>query len=136
MLRGRYVPTAEKGRGRRMKAADIASKAAELVGGERAHVHGDKVINHDKIAAMWNGVLSAAGKVPAVPLDGHDVANMMEALKIARRYLGRFNPDDYVDGAGYAACAGEIAAAAEARLERASAGDGARWPLCIADTNP
>jgi hypothetical protein len=118
-----------------MKAADIASKAAELVGGERAHVHGDKVINHDKIAAMWNGVLFAAGKVPAVPLDGHDVANMMEALKIARRYLGRFNPDDYVDGAGYAACAGEIAAAAEARLEpRLSVVGGAR--RSDIETNP
>ncbi len=102
-----------------MKAADIAFKAADLVGGERAHVHGDKVINHDKIAAVWNGILFAAGKVPAVPLDGHDVACMMEGLKIARRYLGRFNPDDYVDGAGYAACAGEIAAAAEDKLNRA-----------------
>jgi hypothetical protein len=34
---------------------------------------------------------------------------MMEGMKIARRYSGSHNVDDYVDGAGYAACAGEIA---------------------------
>ena len=34
---------------------------------------------------------------------------MMELLKIARRKLGVFNPDDYVDGAGYAAVAFECA---------------------------
>jgi hypothetical protein len=35
---------------------------------------------------------------------------MMECLKIARRYTGDFNPDDYVDGAGYSAVAGEVRA--------------------------
>jgi len=93
-----------------MKATDIAAKAAELIGGEREHVHGDKYTNHTRIAAVWNGILAAADKAPATPLDAHDVANMMEGLKIARRYTGRFNIDDYIDGAGYAACAGEIAA--------------------------
>jgi hypothetical protein len=34
---------------------------------------------------------------------------MMELLKIARRKLGVLNPDDYVDGAGYAAVAFECA---------------------------
>jgi hypothetical protein len=28
---------------------------------------------------------------------------MMELLKVARRKLGSFNKDDYVDGAGYSA---------------------------------
>lgn len=91
-----------------MNAEDIANKAAELVGGDRAKSHGDKVLNHQKIAAVWNGILTAAGKSPVMPLDGHDVANLMEGLKIARRYLGSPNDDDYIDGAGYAAVAGEI----------------------------
>jgi hypothetical protein len=99
-------------------AVEIAEKAAELVGGPRAHVHGDKIVNHDKIAFVWNGILAAAGKSPAVPLDGHDVANLMEGLKIARRYLGQFNLDDYIDGAGYAACAGEIAARSAANWSK------------------
>lgn len=93
-----------------MNAKEIADKAGELVGGERASQHGDKVENHARIAAIWNGILVAAGKPTATPLDAHDVANLMEGLKIARRYLGLFNFDDYIDGAGYAAVAGEIAA--------------------------
>ncbi|MBX6427260.1 MAG: hypothetical protein IRZ09_15240 [Variibacter sp.] len=94
-------------------AADIARHAADIVAGARAETHGDKLLNHEKIAAVWNGILAAAGKSPQRPLDAHDVANLMEGMKIARRYLGAYNADDYVDGAGYAACAGEI----RARLE-------------------
>lgn len=93
-----------------MKAGEIAAKAADLVGGDRETTHGNKLQNHAKIAMVWNGIMHAAGKPPAYPLNAHDVANLMEGLKIARRYSGTFNPDDYVDGAGYAAVAGEIAA--------------------------
>jgi hypothetical protein len=92
-----------------VKAAEIASKAADLVSGDRAHVHGDMLANHQKIADVWNGILAASGKA-GLPLDAHDVANLMEGLKIARRYTGKFNADDYIDGCGYSACAGEIAA--------------------------
>lgn len=98
-----------------MKAHEICSSAEALVGGDRQQTHGDKVENHEKIAAVWNGILAAAGKSPASPLDAHDVANLMEGLKLARRYSGRFNVDDYIDGAGYAACAGEIAAELQQR---------------------
>lgn len=92
-----------------MRAVEILNHALALVGGNRAAEHGEKLANHKKIAAVWNGILIAADAAPARPLDAHDIANLMEGLKIARRYAGRFNPDDYVDGAGYAACAGEIA---------------------------
>ena len=91
-----------------MKAVEIATRAAELVGGDRASAHGDMLENHRKIASVWNGILAAAGKAPAAPLNAHDVANLMEGLKIARRYSGAYNIDDYVDGSGYAALAGEI----------------------------
>ena len=96
-----------------MKASEIAGKAAELVGGDRARTHGNKFQNHAKIADVWNGILAAAGKPAKEPLNAHDIANMMEGLKIARRYCGAFNSDDYIDGAGYAAVAGEIAAEME-----------------------
>lgn len=82
-----------------MKKHEIAQTAANLVGGNRNTTHGNALENHQKIAAVWNGILIAAGKRSMLPLDAHDVANMMEGLKIARRYLG----------AGYAAVAGEIA---------------------------
>jgi hypothetical protein len=91
-----------------MNAEQIAQRAAQLVGGDRAKAHGDKVRNHENIAAVWNGILAAAGKLPTAPLDAHDVANLMEGLKIARRYAGAVNADDYVDGCGYWAVAGEI----------------------------
>jgi hypothetical protein len=95
-----------------MKAKDIAAKAAELVSGGRADTHGDLMDNFSNIARVWNGILAAAGKEPTggQSLDALDVANLMEGLKIARRYSGAHNSDDYVDGCGYAACAGEIAA--------------------------
>lgn len=89
-----------------MTAKQVATKAAELVSGDRSRSHGDKRVNHACIAAVWNGILDArrlAGLDEA--LDAHDVANLMEGLKIARRYTGAFNPDDYIDGAGYASVA-------------------------------
>lgn len=93
-----------------MKAHTFATEAAGLVGGDRERTHGNKTDNHQRIADMWNGALRGMGKPTREPLDAHDAANLMEVLKIARRYAGAFNPDDYVDGAGYACVAGEIKA--------------------------
>lgn len=89
-------------------ATSIASTAADLIGGDRAQTHGDKLENFSRTAAIMNGILTAAGIATSRPLDAHDVCNIMEGLKIARRYSGSFNVDDYIDGAGYAACAGEV----------------------------
>lgn len=118
-----------------MKAVEIATAAASLVGGDRERTHGNKTDNHQRIAEMWNGALVGMGKATKRPLDAHDVACLMEVLKIARRYAGTFNVDDYVDGAGYAAVAGDIrseqirrdetwanAAVAESALEGCPAG--------------
>lgn len=93
-----------------MKATEIATRAAELVGSDRNEAHGDMVQHFSAVAGFWNALLTAAGKAPAAPIDAHDVGNMMETLKIARRYTGTVNVDDYIDGAGYAACAGEVVA--------------------------
>ena len=91
------------------RAGEIAAKAADLVGGDRAKTHGDFYQNCQNIAHVWNGILSAAGKHPPVALDGHDVATMFEGAKMARRYSGSYNVDDYIDAAGYADIAGRIA---------------------------
>lgn len=98
-------------------AAALLTNAAMLVGGDRARTHGDKAQNHAKIGVMWNALLHIRPD-PAAPLDAHDVATMMELLKIARRYSGSFNPDDYLDGAGYAAVAYEIKGNEEALMEQ------------------
>jgi len=93
-----------------MKANLIAEKAATLVGGDRREAYGDVTEGMDRIAAVWDGILTAAGVARSRPLNAHDVANMMEGLKIARRYTGPYRADNYVDGAGWAAVAGEAGA--------------------------
>lgn len=92
-------------------ARDIALEAASLVGGTRRSSYGDATDCFTKIAAVWNGILIASGRQGN--LDAHTAANMMEGLKIARRYVGTFHVDNYIDGAGYAAVAGEIAGASQ-----------------------
>jgi hypothetical protein len=101
---------------RRMTAGAICITAAELVSGARQVTHGDKSINFSNTADAWNAILRAKARKAGWPvhdvfvtLDALDVANMLEAFKIARRYSGTHNIDDYVDGAGYAGCAGEVA---------------------------
>jgi len=84
-----------------MNASEVCAKAADLVGGNRAATHGDKVQNHRNIAALWSAYMGVA-------FTAHDVALMMALLKIARTKTGTFNADDYVDLAGYAGCAAEI----------------------------
>lgn len=101
-----------------MKAVEIMDAASRLVGNDRERSHGDKLQNHQAIAAVWNGYLLAR-VVSNRPLElsAVDVANMMELLKVARRLNGGLNIDDFIDGVGYAACAGEIAS----RMDVASA---------------
>lgn len=89
-------------------AAGIAARASELVGGDRDRQHGQKSDNFERIATMWNAYL-AIRRDKGAPLGAVDVGHMMSLLKTARTQSGALNVDDYVDGAGYLACAGEIA---------------------------
>jgi hypothetical protein len=92
-----------------MQAVEILTTAAQLVGGDRARTHGDKYVNHTKIARLWNAYLENANIVGR-NLDPTDVANMMVLLKIARTQSGgTHNDDNYIDAAGYAGVAGECA---------------------------
>jgi hypothetical protein len=97
-----------------MKAQTIAKAGADAIAGARHRSYGDPAAGLQRIAAVWNGILSAAG-IPTTgrPLDAHDVANLMEGLKIARRYTGPYRSDNYIDGAGWAAVAGEVGAKVE-----------------------
>ena len=94
----------------RMTPKDMALRAADLISGGRAHVHGDFRKNHANIAASWSWYLQArfAG-ARVIQLTAHDAALMLELFKIARTLTGAHNPDDYVDAIGYAAIAGGIA---------------------------
>jgi hypothetical protein len=102
-----------------MTATDFLKTAHDLVGGDREQTHGDKVANFGTIALFWDAYLRAKlmngtkgandGSRVMPEITGLDAANMMELMKIARRLSGAHNPDDYIDGGGYAGCAGEIA---------------------------
>ena len=98
--------------GRTSAAADMLAAAAKLVNGERDRTHGDKTTNHTNIATLWDAyIANKLGEAYSGRVIGPlDVALMMALLKIARTQAGAPNADDYVDGAGYLACAFEIAA--------------------------
>lgn len=87
-------------------AADVLTEANRLVSGDRGKTHGGKHDNFTKIARIWNAYLRNAN--PAhIPLTPSQAADLMELMKVARRQSGTFNPDDYIDGAGYAGVAFE-----------------------------
>jgi len=92
------------------RATDIASKASELVGGDRDRQHGAKHDNFSRIAELWSAWLRVR-KNPAEAINAHDVGVMMALMKLARTQSGALNIDDYIDACGYAACAGEVAQA-------------------------
>jgi hypothetical protein len=93
-----------------MKASQIAEKATNLVSGDRKAAYGDVTSGLDRIAAIWNGILTAAGKAPAAPLDAFDVGQLMVGMKMARGYTGPYRADNAIDQAGWSAVAGEAAA--------------------------
>ena len=84
--------------------------AAGLVGGQRAQDYGDKTLNHQRIADLWNAwlhqsrVSNDGGEITA-----YDVAMMMLMVKVARLMHSPGHQDSHVDIAGYAAILEEIA---------------------------
>ena len=90
-----------------MNSSEILKKTEKLVSVDRAHKHGDKVINHENIARLWTSYLQNKFKLNLQMLP-EDVANLMSLLKIARTQAGSFNVDDYIDACGYLAISGEI----------------------------
>lgn len=96
-----------------MNRKEILDKAAECVCGQRERDYGTPENNFETIGLLWSTYLCAAHPDYTVkfPLNGikpKDVAAMMALLKIARIAAGN-TEDSFVDLAGYAACAGEIA---------------------------
>lgn len=93
-----------------MKASEFMESSAALVSGDRKDAYGlDPMPGFARIALLWNGLLTVAGKAPKQPIDEHDVAQMMVSLKQARAYTGPLRIDNYIDEAGWAALAGEAA---------------------------
>ncbi len=92
-----------------MTRADVLETAAKCVLGQREQDYGSPENNFGVIADLWNAYLGSE------LVDAVDVAMMMSLLKIARIKTGGGSGDSFVDLAGYAACAGEIATQREGK---------------------
>lgn len=90
----------------------VLDTAKELITGPREQEYGTPQANFEAIAAMWNVML--AGKLKSVgdcPISAVDVALCMVAVKMARARVTPEKGDTYIDMAGYAALAAELAGA-------------------------
>lgn len=83
-----------------MICENILEQAKELVVGDRQEDYGDKLTNHENIAALWSIFLRKK-------LTAHDVAMCMALVKVAR-LMHAHKTDNYIDLAAYAAIAAEI----------------------------
>jgi len=96
-----------------MKASEMLQAAANLVGGQRAIDYGDKKVNHERIADLWNYWLVQQGKPSDIT--AYDVAMMMLLLKIARLIHSPGHQDSHIDIAGYASILEEIQTASDTK---------------------
>lgn len=80
----------------------ILDAAREAVLKDRAAEHGDLHTNFTHIAAVWS-IRTGVEITPA------QAAMMLIDLKIARAWGNPGHDDNFIDMAGYAACAGELA---------------------------
>ena len=96
--------------------AGILDEAARIVTRDRNVTHGEPEETFGLIAAYWSAHLDH-------PVTATDVAALMTLFKLARLKANPTNPDNWVDGCGYLACGGEIAAQqARSATERAAVG--------------
>ena len=97
-----------------MTRAGILEEAARIVTQDRNVTHGEPEETFGLIAAYWSAHLDH-------PVSAADVAALMTLFKLARLKANPSNPENWVDGCGYLACGGEIAAQqARSATERAA----------------
>jgi hypothetical protein len=97
---------------KREVAGTVLDRARKVVMSERGNQHGDAEDSFQMIADLWTAHLqhtnrdSSFGAIRVTPFD---VAQMMVLLKVARSVYGDpFNPDNYIDAAGYSSLAAMI----------------------------
>jgi hypothetical protein len=81
---------------------ECLEEAARIISGDRDVQYGGPEDNFTRIAKIWSIIVG-------VELTTEDVAMMMVGLKVAR-YASKsgFQPDTWVDVAGYAGCGYEV----------------------------
>lgn len=96
-----------------MKRKEILEQTIKTVCSDREGQYGSPENNFKLIATLWTDYLR--GYYVYSP---EDVAIMMALLKIARIATGKHKDDNYIDLAGYAACAAELGSCEGERDER------------------
>ena len=95
-----------------MTRSEILAEAERIVTGDREEQYGPPEDNFALIAELWALYLRrmCVSSGADVYIKPDDVAIMMVLLKIARTVtVDKPKADSYIDMAGYASCAGEIA---------------------------
>jgi len=85
-----------------MNRAEILDTAKTYVTKDRNTTHGNPENSFGIIAAYWSAHINKN-------ITAADVAVMMTLLKLARIKTNAANEDNWIDGAGYLACGGELA---------------------------
>ena len=80
----------------------LLDRAKEIVTNDRQNTHGQPEDSFRRIADLWSGYLT-------VGVHEQDVAVMMALVKVARIMENPQHADNWIDGAGYFACGGEVA---------------------------
>ena len=77
-------------------------EAAKIISSDRNKQYGPPEDNFDRTAKIWSVILG-------IPISNEDVAMMMVGLKVAR-YASKsgYQPDTWIDIAGYAGCGYEV----------------------------
>lgn len=87
---------------------EILQEAAKLITGDRQEAYGSPQKSFSTLASLWNTYLSSSLKT-SIRMTEIDVAVCLALLKIGRMANSPKKIDSYVDLAGYAALAGELA---------------------------
>ena len=88
-----------------MTRDELLEEAKTLINGPRAEKYGSALINHERIATIWNVLLQRKLLSKITP---EEVTMMMIGLKLARLSQDVDQNDTWVDIIGYAALGGEI----------------------------
>jgi Domain of unknown function (DUF6378) len=89
-----------------MTKTEVLERARAAVAGDRQENYGPPRINFERTANLWNALLADKLNEPITPAE---VGLAMVCLKLARLVQTPGHEDSYVDIAGYAATAGEVA---------------------------
>ena len=88
-----------------MTRDELLEEAKILINGPRAEQYGSALINHERIATIWNVLLQRKLLSKITP---EEVTMMMIGLKLARLSQDVDQNDTWIDIIGYAALGGEI----------------------------